>query len=287
MTTLTKRAVLVALHVSCWNPRKRDREAAEVVHQHYHATSDSGNYHKTLIDVRDHSWRNVVKAQSELRTYHYHHTLPWSQSGLAILPTAMYLDYHTTITSLCEQYLDAARSFVLGHYERLKEDARRKRNGLFREHEYPQQAALLRRFRANVRFMPVPSSGHVIVDLAESEIARVKSSAEQLVEEAVKQAQAELWQRIYEPLRHMAETLADPHRTFRDSLVGNLREILALAPKLSLVHDPMLTEILSSAQTLAATSPDTLRMDLHKRATTAEKAAQLAAKMQSLIPQED
>jgi hypothetical protein len=284
MNILSKKAVLVVLSVGGWNARRYDERAADVIHDHFHASRDAGKYTKHLIDTRDPVWTAITKARSELRDYHYAHTLPWVHKGAHLLPTAKYLDYNSEIARLRQAYLDAAEEF-LASYERLKAHARKTRNGLYREEDYPTKAELRRKFYAEVSYMPVPDSGHVVVDLTNAEVERIKRDTEAMVEQAVAQAQAEVWARLMEPVRHMAEALADPERRFHDSLVENVRAIVKLAPSLNLTGDRKLDEMIAEVKKhLTKASPDTLRNDPDKRAENAKKAAELAAKMAALMP---
>ena len=285
MSILTKKAVLAALNVGGWDARKRDDKASAVVHKHFHATKDSGNFNKTLIDVKDEDWLRIVAARSALRDYHYSHTLPWVHKGCQILAAATYLDYQNGVGKLIEEYLNAAERFIEDSYETLKDQAKQQRNGLYNEADYPSKGELHRKFYAEVSFLPVPDSGHVIVDLQNSEVERIKRDTETMIEQAVEQAQAALWVRLHEPVKAMADALADPKRRFHDSLVGNVKDIVKMVQPMNLTNDPKLTEMAKEVEkSLTKASADMLRDDVDKRSEVARKAAELARKMASLMP---
>lgn len=285
MSVLSTKAVLAALNVGGWEARKRDDKASSVVHEHFHASRDSGNFNKTLIDVKANAWVRITKARTELREFHYTHTLPWVHKGAQLLPAATYLDYNSSLLKLIAEYEEAADDFIENHYLDLKADAKRKRNGLYNESDYPSQAELGRKFYAEVRYLPVPDAGHVVVDLTNAEVARIKADTEAMVQQAVDEAQAALWVRLYEPVKSMAEALVDPKRRFHDTLVSNVKDIVKLVEPMNLTNDPRLSSIAADVKKfLTKASADTLRTDTDKREESARKAAELARKMRSLMP---
>lgn len=285
MSILTKKAVLAALNMGGWAARKKDDAAADVVHQHYHASKDSGNYNKALIDLKHESWVRITKARTALREFHYANTLPWVHKGAQLLPAATYLDYNSKVRELIEEYMEAATDFIDNHYSGLKADAKKKRNGLYREEDYPSIGELNRKFYAEVNFLPVPDSGHIIVDLQNAEVKRIKADTEVMVAQAVAAAQQELWVRLYDPVAKMAEALVDPGKRFHDTLASNVKDIVGMASSMNLAEDPRLDEMVAEVKrNLTKASADTLRTDPDKRAANAKKAAELAKKMKSLMP---
>lgn len=285
MNILSKKAVLASLNVGGWNARKRDDKASEVVHKHYKADKDSGNYNKCLIDVKDEDWKRIIAARSDLRDYHYKMTVGWVNKGAQLLASAMYLEYNSGTSKRIKAYLGAAERFIDRKYEALKAEAKKKRNGLYRESEYPTAGELRRKFYAEVVFLPVPDSGHVIVDLQNKEVARIKADTEAMVDQAVQQATAELWHRLYAPVKHMAEALVDPKQRFHDTLISNVQDIVRIAEPMNLAGDANLTAMVEEVKKhLTKAKPDTLREDMTKRAENARKASELAKKMRTLMP---
>lgn len=285
MSILSQKAVLAALNVGGWNARKYDGNATAVVHEHFHAEKDSGNYNKALIDVKAQAWVRITKARTALRDFHYAHTLPWVHKGAQLLPAATYLDYNSKLLKLISEYEEATEDFIEHHYVDLKAQAKKKRNGLYSEADYPAKGDLRRRFYASVSYLPVPDAGHVIVDLQNAEVARIKRDTEAMIAQAVEQAQAELWVRLYEPVKNMAEALVDPTRRFHDTLVSNVKDIVKLVQPMNLTGDAKLAAIADEVKkALTRASADTLRTDPDKRSESAKKAAELAKKMRSLMP---
>jgi hypothetical protein len=66
---------------------------------------------------------------------------------------------------------------------------------------------------------------------------------------------------------------------FRDTLVGNLQDIAALAPKLNLTGDPQIDAFSQEVAGLTRYSPEALRASGVTREEAASKAAEIARRM--------
>jgi hypothetical protein len=93
-------------------------------------------------------------------------------------------------------------------------------------------------------------------------------------------ATGDLYQRLAVAVSHMADTLADPEKVFRNSLVDNLMELTDLIPSLNFTADPDLDELAKATRAkLAAIDPETLRTDLKIRGQIATEAGALLAQI--------
>jgi hypothetical protein len=149
------------------------------------------------------------------------------------------------------------------------------------------EKAMSKKFYLRSEPLPVPDSEHftqAVMELlgvdAESVSVRVR--------DAGVEAQRELLRRMIEPVRAMAEKLAEAPKEghdvpiFRDTLVENVRAIAELAPKLNLGGDTQLDAFaLEIRHKLAGavTTPAQLRSDAELRAIVAKEAGDMAAKM--------
>jgi hypothetical protein len=71
---------------------------------------------------------------------------------------------------------------------------------------------------------------------------------------------------------------------FRDSVVGNIRELLDTLPTLNITEDKNLTEIAQQIeQELCAHTPDELREDEAARKQTAQAAGQILTSMEAYL----
>jgi hypothetical protein len=81
-------------------------------------------------------------------------------------------------------------------------------------------------------------------------------------------------------VRHVSDKLKDGDAIFRDSLIGNVRELVDLLPALNLTGDPALTSAVSEVKNkLADLDPQALRDHEVDRAAAALAADEIARKM--------
>src|ERR1700758_3811169 len=98
---LSERAMLASLNIRRWSASRTDKKiTSEVAAQHAVKEKRAGKYRKNAIDVEALSFVAVGTAAGDLRTKHYFYTLPWSQDGSRILPSAMFVEYSEEMRKL-------------------------------------------------------------------------------------------------------------------------------------------------------------------------------------------
>ena len=88
---IQNKAMLVRLSVSMWTARRYDRKVSDQAAADFAAKNDAGRYNKMLV-AQD-AISRMTKIVSEVRDWHYTHTLPWQDDGQRILTATYYLDY--------------------------------------------------------------------------------------------------------------------------------------------------------------------------------------------------
>jgi hypothetical protein len=164
------------------------------------------------------------------------------------------------------------------NYDMLVYDAQRVLGTLFNRNDYPQLSELQRKFHMDMAVFPVPSADFR-VSIAGDELARIQQDVERRVRDAEQQAMQEVWQRLYDRVKHIAEKLADPKAIFRDSMVENAREICDMLPRLNFNDDPNLEAMRRQVEASLIKHPDALRNDPILRRDTAADAKAIMDKM--------
>jgi hypothetical protein len=289
---LSEKAMLVNLHISQWTARKHDRKISDKVAEDFGAeSSELGRYNKVLIAQEE--VKEVQKISSEARNFHYENTLPWTDEGSRILPSANFEAYSQKMRSYRDRFEEATRSFV-ENYPALIEDARIRLNGMFNPADYPNPFEIERKFRFGVNIGPLPVSEDFRVSLNGQEADKIKEQIETRVKEAQAEATKDLWQRLYEVVKRITDKLSEPDRKnkkgedappiFRDSLIGNAVEICTLLPKLNINDDPELEKMRKEIESkLTKTQPGTLRENKEVREQTAETANDILNKMAGYV----
>ena len=274
--SINEKAMLVYLNISFWTARKYDKRISQEIEDQYNA-DDAGRYNKILI-AKEHL-ANIQKIISAARTFHYENTLPWSDNGGRLLPSANYFNYVKSIQCFKDDFEREVINFI-NVYPDLKEEARQRLNGMFDEEDYPDVNALETKFDIKNMILPVPEADDFRVSLNDDEVDSIKESLEKQVMNSTESAMKDLWQRLFKVVSHLAERLSDPDNKFKNSLVENISALCDLLPKLNITNDPKLTEAVDEIQQkLTINDSQTLRTDEAVRSKTAAEAQKIMNKM--------
>lgn len=283
ISDFAKVSILVSLTIRNYGARKEDKKISKKVAADHGADEDSGNYTKHLVP-KD-ALEPVTKAVAALRSFHYENTLPWLDEGVRILPSLNYQQYRAAFEPLRDHYDAAVRDFV-NRWPQIVIDARARLGGMFKAEDYPSDVAS--RFGVTVRFMPLGDTQDFRVQISDVERETLRREIEGTLADAERTATADIYKRLHSAVKHMGERLRayqvdeDGARTgvFRDSLVENLRELVALVPRLNFTQDAELEAVRALVEgELCGNDAGVLRSDDAVRETTAENAEQIALRL--------
>jgi len=273
MSKLNEKAMLVQLSVSQWTARKYDSKATKLVADSNHTSGDIGKFNKLLIQGDE--FKCIGKIVNLARAFHYSHTLPWDNNGQRILPIVGFETYRDGMNDFQSQFNTAVNNFVI-KYPDLKAVAQRVLNGLYKEADYPQDVAS--KFNYQVELLPVPDGGDFRVALNDDEISSIADNVTMKVRDAESKAIKDVWQRVYDAVKHAASKLENVDTIFRDSLVDNVKELAEILPMLNINDDPELDDIAKRlTETIGKHSPSALRNYPERRIEVAKDAKALLA----------
>ncbi len=272
-------SLIVSLSISQWTARKHDKKITNEVNSTHNASSDAGRYNKQLIS-KEHM-DAIQKVASKARSFHYENTLPWGDNNERLLPAKNYFEYVSEVAKMKSEF-DVAVSNFISNYDKVVEEARIKLNGMFNQADYPSSAAIIDKFSIKATFMPVPETDFRL-NLSTDEIEKLKESVTEEVNNRLAEAVKDTWSRIKEQLSKMKERLHDKDAIFKDSLFGNLRELLNLLPKLNVTDDPNLSLACTEMTSLLA-SPDAVRANPSLRQIKADEVDKVLNQFSQFFP---
>ena len=273
---LSDRALLVQLSISQWTARKFDKKVTQDVASTHGVSTNAGRYNKALLPMNDLLDR-VHKKSTLIRTKFYDNTLPWGIEGTMMLPSANYLKFVTDFRKEKGEWQYLVDDFVR-NYGQLKLDAHRLLNGMYNDADYPSEYEIVNKFKMDMAIFPVPATDFR-VQIASDELTRIQQDVEARVKDAQQQAMQEVWNRLYDRVKNMAEKLADPKAIFRDTLVDNLRDQCDMLTRLNFTDDPNLEALRSEVESNLLKHPDALRNDPDLRRDKAAEAKAIMDKM--------
>jgi len=289
---ITTKAMLAALTIKAWTGSKLDKRVSQDVAAREGADNDAGNYSKKLV-AKD-ALAEIKAISGEARTKHYEYTLPWSQDGARILPSAMHAKYAADMRGLQDRFELAVKGF-LNDYEGQIELAQRRLGGMFSEADYPSQQDIEGKFAWEINIMPIPSGNDFRVSLSQDMTNAIRQDIEAKTGKAVQDATRSLFERVSKTITHMAESLEEYGEViengkvkkinpFRDSVVGNIQELVDLLPALNITGDKALTTLTEEIKTrLLNASAQDLREDPAYRRKVAKDARKVLEDMEGYI----
>lgn len=257
---------------------RRDPKLTSDVQREKHLDSKSGRWLKQLYP--DEALDPLNKLANEARQWHYGHSLPWLDEGMRILPSTHYFDYTNQMRDFRHKFEGLAGSHFLARYDEWLAWARQAHNGTFDDTDYPGTLVLRDKFEFRVDLRPVPSGEDFRVNFSEEEMEVIKQDMDEKVQIACEEARKDLWHRLMDPIKNMAEQLRKDKPRIYDTLTGNLMDIVKLIPVLNLTGDDKLNEFREEVlHNLCVVSTDSLRENEGTRKNVAAQAEALINRM--------
>ena len=277
MTNIIEKALLVKLSIFQFNPKRNDDKVTKEVLAEKKAKNEAGVWIKNLVNPK--TLADINKKAMQARLENYDLSLSWNEEGYRILPVTMYEKYQSIMRERKKEFEIEVEKF-LSKYELYKSEAKKALNGMYNEKEYPSIEELKRKFDFVVDFTPLPCGNDFRISLANDELESLQKDVENRVKEATKQAMKDLWLRLAEPIKHLAEKLNDKDAIFRDSIIENIKDIIELIEPLNVMNDVNLTAIAKECKKELLVNPDTLRANESTRELIAQKADAILKKME-------
>lgn len=284
--SINQKAMLAGVKISMWSARKLDRKVTDETNRAHNAQADAGRYNKALISKG--ALAEIVTIQGKARAEHYARTLPWADNGNRILSSAGYAEFSAVMRKLGDEFNAAVDKFV-ANYSAFVDDARVRLNGMFDETDYPAADEIRARFSFKKQIWPMPDAADFRVDISQGEADRIRAEIASEFDSAMQMAQRDVFIRIADAVGAMADKLKgyQPGQStgvFRDSLVGNVRELVALLPSLNVSGNATLDKITERmAKELCRFDADALREDATVRRETADAASAILAEIGDFI----
>lgn len=240
-------AMLVELNISVWTGRKKDKETeAEVVKGKNAKSSKAASVHKHLLADAE-PLMAVARFASDCRSWLYHNTLPWSDSGARLLPTKNFFTFKEEL-SRREAHFWALVSVFEREYSALVTSMALQLGDLFKRDEYPKASDIASKFGFRPQFSPVPEAGDFRVDVAADALADLRKQYASEAERRVEQAVRDAWNRLHDTVKHMYDKLtpaADPNaptKRIHETMLANAGELCGVLSALNITNDPVLED---------------------------------------------
>lgn len=241
-------AMLVELSVSQWTARKLDRTVSDELVANKHA-QDKGaaRVNKHLLAGRT-ELEVITKFVTETRATVYDNTLPWSDSGIRLLPSAKFMEFNAKLQEAEDKFYGLVTEFVSVYPSLITAQAMALGN-MFKREDYPHPSDIEHRFRFSVNYMPVPSSGDFRVDIGNDAQEELRKKLSALADERVEHAMKDIKTRLLDHLKRMSDRLTVDYvsgeavpRKFHDSLLNGAHDLCEMVQSLNVINDHQLND---------------------------------------------
>ena len=240
--TLASSAMLVEVNISHWAGRKKDKRASIDVTSANHADSGVASVNKKLLANSD-TLRAIQTHVTAARNLHTNMTMPWSNSGLRLLPTAQYFKYSQAMSQMQNEFDKLVTDFLTAYNDEVI-DVQLKLGDLFSHDDYPTVETLERKFAFRTNYMPLPDAGDFRVDIGNTALNEVKQTYADFYTKQYNTAMNDVWTRLHKALTNMSDRLdygsKEDKKIFRDSLVDNVTDMIELLRVCNVTNSPQM-----------------------------------------------
>lgn len=283
---LETKAMLVRFSRHRWGAKKNSSEAEHEIAERKKADPDQIKVTKKLL--KSVALNEIKKIQSQAKKKHRLLTLPW-HDGVGMLPSELYFKY-TEAMSAARIELDPFISKFMEEYTKTWNNGMTSfREGLgdmFDQNDYPEPAKVRVKFGITINFHAIQNpETDFRCNLSKSDTKVIQSQMNQDNSENIKRALKEPVERLHKVISKVEEKLKDSDAKFKDSLIGNVQELMEILPALNVMDDPKLNKFIAKTEKDICSVSDVkaLRTDNVYRASVAKSATDILKSMKSYM----
>ena len=283
--SISSSSTLVDFSASVWTGRKLDKNASQELEAVKQADPNVANVHKKLLGNCP-ELKAIQHFIGNTRNAHYAMTLPWSDMGMRLLPTATFFKYKQYMSELEQEFYVLVNKFF-DIYEDAVINAQTLLGDLYHQDNYPPAEKLQSKFSWRLNFTPLPTSGDFRVDMEQEQAKALAEDYQNYYNAMFDKAIGSMMEKLVSYLSNVSERLdyrdGEDKKVFRDTLTVNVTSILwdLLVPLAD--KDARLVSLTRQlTDTFQGISPDALREDGVLRQNTKQSVDDAISSIKSL-----
>jgi len=287
---LKNKALMVKLNRKKFNRNKTDKLMSEEICKLKKVTEKGAvRVNKSLFP------KSVTQATNDIYSkagkYYYRVSLPWDDQGYRLLS----IDIYTEFTKKFKEFANNYRKEVAIFVESIQANvalARETLGDAFDINDYKfiapngsvDQEMLMNMFQLDLEWDVVSSGDDLRAVLTEADREAIAAQIDEQAMKKFSRAQEHIVTTLRDHVYAIHERLCKSEHVFRDSLIGNLEELVDLIPKMNIAGDPAINEMAAEAKKhLTKWDPQTLRDDDQKRKEVSDSAKKILSNMDGII----
>jgi hypothetical protein len=187
----------------------------------------------------------LVKFGAHARDMHGNSTLPWSDRGPRLLPTARYFAYHKNMSAMQAEFYRMVDRLI-DVYDLEVSQVQAKLGDLFDVRDYPTADDIRKKFSFKFNYIPLPEAGDWRLDIANEALASLKEQYQEHYADQRTAAHNDIWKRLYKTLSALSAQLADKAEDAKRApgiyatVFDRIHDILDLMETCNLTGDPQM-----------------------------------------------
>lgn len=162
--SLQSSAILIAFTCGVPTLSRKDKRVTDETLIHNNAEAGAGKFTKSLLPNCK-ELKSLQDLEKRIRQAHYRWTLPWSDIGLRLCPTARFPEYVEVMTEFENKFRAGAQA-VLDVYDWEIIQAKTKLGDMFDENAYPSIEVLEGKFKWIMEYSELPEQGDFRIDVS-------------------------------------------------------------------------------------------------------------------------
>ena len=284
--SISSAAMLVEVSISTWTGRKLDKRASDDITQQNYAAKGVINANKKLLGNCA-ELDAVIKFASGVRNSNYSMTMPWSDTGPRLLPTAQYFKYHQQMTAFKAEFERLTQVFIAAYDWEITQ-AQAVLGDLFNPDDYPTVDSLHSKFAFRLNYIPLPDAGDFRIDINNEAKAELISHYQQYYEAQFNGAMTDVWQRTYKALNTLSKQCDwrdgdETRKRMHASVFDNAMDLVDLLKVCNITNDTQMEAMRAKLEdTLRGITCEALKDDEHLRMETKRELDQIIKSLPSL-----
>lgn len=194
---IARNMLLVSLRIKMWAGSRSDKEITEEVKRSKGILEKRDRYVKQLLP--EEATKPITAAAMAVRTGVREYGIPFLQTGLQMIPAAELFEFREMIGERVQRFYDCVDDNV-EHWEDVLARAKVLRGDDFDPTEYPTSKEYKEMNEVTIRFLPIPESSQLDVDLPEEVVEEIRQNFEDEMDELRKSVVEDLISDIREEL---------------------------------------------------------------------------------------
>jgi len=284
--------MLARLQIDMLGMSKKDWQTTKTVNISLNTAYDAGYYQKCRIDRKD--VKDIIRTSEKARAIHRRLTRPFGEDHWRLLPASRVLEYTKEMRGIRQEF-ESAITDLEATWPAIIAKQQKRLGPLFKPEEYPFVGIdsnnpcgyivdsvginLSKFYKYDFKLRPTPDSGHIILDLEAETIEELKTKLNKENKKALEESKKELWKRLFEPVKNMADICSNDKRVFK-TLIINIKDQLSILSDLNITNDIDLTNMIKDVKkTLTGYTSGQIKDDKNLKEKLGQQATALSDKM--------